>query len=87
MIVIAAIAATLFLGGWSAPFNLAIFNMVPGFAWLLLKVYFLMFCFMWLRATFPRVRYDQLMFLGWKVLLPLALANVLVTGLVVVILQ
>jgi NADH-quinone oxidoreductase subunit H len=87
MIVVSAIAVTLFLGGWSAPFNLAIFNMVPGFAWLLLKVYFLMFCFMWLRATFPRVRYDQLMRLGWKVLLPLALINVLVTGLVVVILQ
>ena len=87
MIVVSAIAVTLFLGGWSAPFNLAIFNMVPGFVWLLLKVYFLMFCFMWLRATFPRVRYDQLMRMGWKILLPLALANVLVTGLVVVILQ
>ena len=87
MIVVSAIAVTLFLGGWSAPFNLAIFNMVPGFVWLLLKVYFLMFCFMWLRATFPRVRYDQLMRMGWKILLPLALANVLITGLVVVILQ
>jgi NADH-quinone oxidoreductase subunit H len=87
MIVISAIAATLFLGGWSAPFNIAILNMIPGFAWLLLKIYALMFFFMWLRATFPRVRYDQLMRLGWKVLLPLALANVVVTGLVVVILQ
>ena len=87
MIVIAAIAVTLFLGGWSAPFNISILTMIPGFVWLLLKIYALMFFFMWLRATFPRVRYDQLMRLGWKVLLPLALANVLVTGLVVVILN
>ncbi len=87
MIVIAAITATLFLGGWSAPLNIAIFTMIPGFVWLLLKVYSLMFFFMWLRATFPRVRYDQLMQLGWKVMLPLALANVVITGLVVVILQ
>ncbi|MDH4007711.1 MAG: NADH-quinone oxidoreductase subunit NuoH [Desulfuromonadales bacterium] len=87
MIVISAITATLFLGGWSAPLNWGLFNMIPGFVWLLAKVYFLMFCFMWLRATFPRVRYDQLMRMGWKVLLPLALANVVVTGLVVVVLQ
>jgi NADH-quinone oxidoreductase subunit H len=87
MIVISAITATLFLGGWSAPLNWGLFNMIPGFVWLLAKVYFLMFCFMWLRATFPRVRYDQLMRMGWKVLLPLALANVVITGLVVVILQ
>jgi NADH-quinone oxidoreductase subunit H len=87
MIVISAIAATLFLGGWSAPFNIAILTMIPGFVWLLLKIFALMFFFMWLRATFPRVRYDQLMRMGWKVLLPLALANVVITGLVVVILQ
>jgi NADH-quinone oxidoreductase subunit H len=87
MIVIAAIAATLFLGGWAAPINIAFFNAIPGFVWLLAKIYFMMFCFMWLRATFPRVRYDQLMRLGWKVLLPLALANVVITGLVVVVLQ
>jgi NADH-quinone oxidoreductase subunit H len=87
MIVISAIAVTLFLGGWSAPFNIAILTMIPGFVWLLLKIFALMFFFMWLRATFPRVRYDQLMRMGWKVLLPLALANVVVTGLVVVILQ
>ncbi len=79
MIVISAIAATLFLGGWSGPF--------PGFINILIKVIgFLMF-FMWIRATYPRVRYDQLMFLGWKVFLPLSLANIVVTGLVVVALQ
>ena len=61
--------------------------MIPGFVWLLAKVFALMFFFIWLRATFPRVRYDQLMFLGWKVMLPLGLANVLITALVVVILQ
>jgi NADH-quinone oxidoreductase subunit H len=87
MIVVAAIAVTLFLGGWSAPLNIAIFTAVPGFVWLLLKIFSLMFFFMWLRATFPRVRYDQLMRMGWKVLLPLALANVVITGLVVVVLQ
>jgi len=85
MVVIAGIAATLFLGGWSAPFNIGILNAIPGFVWLLAKIYAMMFFFMWLRATFPRVRYDQLMRMGWKVLLPLALANVVVTGLAVVI--
>jgi NADH-quinone oxidoreductase subunit H len=87
MTVISAITVTLFLGGWSAPLNIAIFTMIPGFVWLLAKVFALMFFIIWLRATFPRVRYDQLMFLGWKVMLPLALLNVLITGFVVVILQ
>lgn len=79
MIVIAAFAATLFLGGWAGPF--------PGVINLLLKVFAFMFFFMWLRATWPRVRYDQLMYLGWKVFLPLALANIVVTGAVVVLQQ
>ncbi len=87
MIVISAIAATLFLGGWSAPFKVAFLTAIPGFVWLLAKIFALMFFFIWLRATFPRVRYDQLMRMGWKILLPLALANVVITGLVVVILQ
>lgn len=87
MIVISAIAATLFLGGWSAPFKVGFLMAIPGFVWLLAKIFALMFFFIWLRATFPRVRYDQLMRMGWKVLLPLALANVVITGLVVVILQ
>jgi NADH-quinone oxidoreductase subunit H len=79
MIVISALAATLFLGGWDGPF--------PGVINLLLKVFAFMFFFIWLRATWPRVRYDQLMFLGWKVFLPLSLLNIVVTGLVVVLMQ
>lgn len=79
MIVISALAATLFLGGWDGPF--------PGVINLLLKVFGFMFFFIWLRATWPRVRYDQLMFLGWKVFLPLSLLNIVVTGLVVVLVQ
>ncbi|BCR06912.1 NADH-quinone oxidoreductase subunit H 1 [Desulfuromonas versatilis] len=79
MVVISAIAATLFLGGWHGPF--------PGAINLLLKVFAFMFFFIWLRATFPRVRYDQLMTMGWKVFIPLSLANIVLTGIVVVILQ
>ncbi len=82
MIVVSAIAATLFLGGWYGPLPSSM-----GTINLLGKVFFFMFFFIWLRATLPRVRYDQLMRMGWKVLLPLALANVVITGLVVVILQ
>lgn len=79
MIVISALAATLFLGGWSGPF--------PGFVNILIKVVGFVMFFMWVRATYPRVRYDQLMYMGWKVFLPLALANIVVTGLVVILLQ
>jgi len=79
MIVISAIASTLFLGGWAGPF--------PGAINLLLKIFAFMFFFMWLRATWPRVRYDQLMYLGWKVFLPLSLVNIVVTGIVVVLQQ
>ncbi len=78
MVVIAAIAATLFLGGWHGPF--------PGAINLLLKIFAFMFFFIWLRATFPRVRYDQLMYLGWKIFLPLALVNIVITGIVVLVL-
>lgn len=79
MIIISALIATLFLGGWSGPF--------PGFINILIKVVGFVMFFMWIRATYPRVRYDQLMFMGWKVFLPLALANIVVTGLVVLMLQ
>ena len=79
MIVIAALIATLFLGGWDGPF----FGPIN----FLLKVFGFMFFFIWIRATWPRVRYDQLMFMGWKIFLPLSLLNIVVTGFVVVALQ
>lgn len=76
MIVISALTATLFLGGWSAPF--AFLSFIPGVIWLLLKVFFLLSVFVWVRATFPRYRYDQLMRLGWKVFLPVSVVWVVV---------
>jgi NADH-quinone oxidoreductase subunit H len=80
MVVIAAIAATLFLGGWYGPLPSSL-----GFVNILMKVFAIMFFCIWLRATLPRVRYDQLMRMGWKVLIPLALINVALTAIVVVL--
>jgi NADH-quinone oxidoreductase subunit H len=78
MITVSAIATTLFLGGWWGPF-------APGPWWFLIKVAALLFVYIWLRATLPRLRYDQLMRFGWLVLLPLAVLNVVVTAVAVVI--
>jgi NADH-quinone oxidoreductase subunit H len=78
MIVISAVAATLFLGGWTAPFGFLSF--IPGVFWLVLKVFFLLSVFIWARATFPRYRYDQIMRLGWKVFLPVSVIWVVVVG-------
>ncbi|MGB8646242.1 MAG: NADH-quinone oxidoreductase subunit NuoH [Anaerolineae bacterium] len=75
IITVSAIAATLFLGGYLAPFGI-----LPGPWWLVIKIALLIFVFMWIRGTFPRLRYDQLMNLGWKVMLPLALLNILITA-------
>ena len=80
MILMGAMTTILFLGGWLPPFNFAPFTWVPGVVWFALKIAFLMFCFIWIRATFPRFRYDQLMRLGWKVFLPLSLAWVIGTA-------
>ncbi|MBM4121020.1 MAG: NADH-quinone oxidoreductase subunit NuoH [Nitrospira sp.] len=84
MILVSCIAAALFLGGWNAPYpgtllpeNLA---WIEGVVWFAAKVYFFLFLFFWLRATLPRLRYDQLMRFGWKVMLPIALGNILVTS-------
>jgi len=76
MIVVAALVTTLFLGGWLGP-------VLPGPLWFFIKVCAVIFFFIWERGTFPRLRYDQIMQFGWKILLPLALANVVVTAFVV----
>lgn len=78
MINIAAVATTLFLGGWHGPF-------LPPVVWFLIKMVAFLFFFIWIRATWPRFRYDQLMNFGWKVLLPLALLNILVTAIIMIL--
>lgn len=88
MILISTMMALLFLGGWLSPFEGMpmledIFFFVPGFVWLLIKISFFLFVYLWIRATFPRYRYDQLMRLGWKVLIPTTIVWVVVTALMV----
>ena len=80
MIVMSAIGTTLFLGGWLPLFHVEPFTWIPGPIWFTLKVCTLLFVFLWVRATFPRYRYDQLMRLGWKVFLPLTLLGVVLTA-------
>ncbi|MBV8527706.1 MAG: NADH-quinone oxidoreductase subunit NuoH [Candidatus Dormibacteraeota bacterium] len=83
MVVVSSIATTLFLGGWLPIFPFHPFDWIPGPLWFLGKVAVLIFVMMWVRWTFPRLRYDRLMSFGWKVLLPLGLVNILITGTVV----
>jgi len=71
--IVSAIATTFFLGGYNGP-------ILPGIVWFLIKTYFLVFVILWMRWTFPRVRFDQLLNLAWKILIPVALANLIVTG-------
>jgi NADH-quinone oxidoreductase subunit H len=80
MILMSAMTSILFLGGWLAPFNMAPFTWLPGPIWLILKICFCLFTFIWVRGTFPRYRYDQLMRLGWKVFLPFSLVWVVLTA-------
>jgi NADH-quinone oxidoreductase subunit H len=85
MILISTVIALMFMGGWLSPFDGIpilndIFFFVPGFVWLLLKISFFLFVYLWVRATFPRYRYDQLMRLGWKVLIPVTIVWVIVTA-------
>ncbi|MBI4654532.1 MAG: NADH-quinone oxidoreductase subunit NuoH [Nitrospirae bacterium] len=81
MFIMSAIATICFLGGWKGP-DFWVFSYVPQIVWFLIKVYALIFFYFWIRATLPRYRYDQLMGLGWKLFIPLALANIVITGLV-----
>jgi NADH-quinone oxidoreductase subunit H len=90
MILISTIITLLFLGGWLSPFEGIpvldnIFWVVPGFIWFAAKVTFFLFVYLWIRATFPRYRYDQLMRLGWKILIPVTIIWVVVTALMVVL--
>jgi NADH-quinone oxidoreductase subunit H len=73
MFIVSAIATVFFLGGWHGPF-------LPGIAWFFIKVYFVIFLIMWFRWTFPRVRFDQLITFAWKILIPLAFANLIITA-------
>ena len=79
IITVSAVAVTFFFGGWRGPF-------LPPVVWFLIKMALCIFFFIWLRSTYPRFRYDQLMKFGWKILLPVALVNILITGLVMVLL-
>lgn len=81
MILISALTALLFLGGWLSPFPSSVpFLGEASFLWLALKIAFILFCYLWIRATFPRYRYDQVMRLGWKVFIPVTLVWIVVLG-------
>ncbi len=80
MILIAMLTSLLFLGGWDPIFDVAPFTWLPGIFWLLGKIGFVLFLFLWFRATFPRYRYDQIMRLGWKVFIPVTLVWLLLVG-------
>ncbi len=77
LLLVSALATTVFLGGWLAPFG---WTFIPSWAWFFLKLYAVVYFFMWIRWTYPRIRIDQLMNFGWKVLMPLTLVNIFFTG-------
>jgi NADH-quinone oxidoreductase subunit H len=89
IIVISAIVSIMFLGGWLRPFPsveaLAFLDLIPSWVWLVGKIFLFLYVFIWIRATLPRYRYDQLMRLGWKVLIPIAIGNLVITGVVKVL--
>lgn len=81
IILVSTLAATMFLGGWLSPIDSVIFNWIPGWIWLGLKVFVICTLFLWVRATFPRFRYDQIMRLGWKIFIPVTLVWLVLVGL------
>jgi len=87
MIVISCVAVTVFFGGWLPPFPsvaaLKFLGVIPPFGWFLIKTGFFLFCYIWFRSTFPRYRFDQLMALGWKWMIPIALANIVIVALAI----
>ncbi|MBL6674663.1 MAG: NADH-quinone oxidoreductase subunit NuoH [Alphaproteobacteria bacterium] len=80
MILMSSMTVILFMGGWLPPFDIFPLNVIPGVIWFTLKVIFILFLFIWVRGTFPRYRYDQLMRLGWKIFLPISLLWVVLTA-------
>ena len=80
MILMSSLTTILFLGGWFPPIDIYFFNVIPGFFWFFIKVCIILFLFLWIRATLPRYRYDQLMRLGWKIFLPLTLFWIVLTS-------
>jgi len=80
MILISALTVIMFFGGWQSPIDSWLFNLVPPFGWLLIKAFVVVSMFLWIRATFPRYRYDQIMRLGWKVFIPLTIVWIVVVG-------
>jgi len=80
MILVATLTSIMFLGGWLPPVDIAPFTLIPGIIWLLLKIAFILFFFLWFRATFPRYRYDQIMRLGWKIFIPITLVWIVLLG-------
>jgi NADH-quinone oxidoreductase subunit H len=80
MILVATLTAIMFLGGWLPPVDMTPFTLIPGLVWLLLKIAFILFFFLWFRATFPRYRYDQIMRLGWKIFIPITLIWIVLLG-------
>lgn len=80
MIIISTMTSLMFLGGWAPPFSSVLTNWIPGFFWLLIKVFLLLSVFIWIRASFPRYRYDQIMRLGWKIFIPLTVAWLIIVA-------
>ncbi|MFL2543964.1 MAG: NADH-quinone oxidoreductase subunit NuoH [Alphaproteobacteria bacterium] len=80
MILMSSMTVILFMGGWLPPFDIFPLNAIPGVIWFVIKIIFILFLFIWVRGTFPRYRYDQLMRLGWKIFLPLSLLWVVLTA-------